>query len=330
MAIQRTASALSVIFWVICVMSVDLLATERAEAAGVQVTPLGSHDGEFCRFDRAMIFEDPDGTRILYDAGRTVAGPNDPRLGKIDVLLVSHMHGDHVGDRHLPAPNAGTCGDPDVSVKVTPNTSTVNLALATGAVIVTGSEMPRFFTGKLKALGGDPKKSRLVRFGASTKVGGVTLTTVPAVHSNGISGSFIEGQLGEMLNAAGLTAYAGPPTGYVLTFSNGLVVYLSGDTGVTAEQQTVVGRQYKAKLVVMNIGNTFTTGPTEAAFVVNGLIKPHSVIASHANEVATKDGMVIAGTKTAAFIDAVEVPVHLPLSGRTMTFDEFGNCTAGC
>jgi len=56
MAIQRTAAALSVIFWVICVMSVDLLATERAEAAGVQVTPLGSHDGEFCRFDRAMIF----------------------------------------------------------------------------------------------------------------------------------------------------------------------------------------------------------------------------------------------------------------------------------
>ena len=25
---------------------------------------LGSHDGEFCKFDRAMIFEDPDGIRI--------------------------------------------------------------------------------------------------------------------------------------------------------------------------------------------------------------------------------------------------------------------------
>ena len=24
--------------------------------------------GEFCKFDRAMIFEDPNGTRILYDA----------------------------------------------------------------------------------------------------------------------------------------------------------------------------------------------------------------------------------------------------------------------
>ncbi|NNJ73608.1 MAG: MBL fold metallo-hydrolase, partial [Anderseniella sp.] len=41
-----------------------------ADAANVKITPLGSHEGEFCRFDRAMIFEDPDGTRILYDAGR--------------------------------------------------------------------------------------------------------------------------------------------------------------------------------------------------------------------------------------------------------------------
>ena len=39
-----------------------------------------------------------------------------------------------------------------------------------------------------------------------------------------------------MLNAAGLDRLRGPPTGYVLTFSNGLAVYLSGDTGITAEQ----------------------------------------------------------------------------------------------
>ncbi len=32
-------------------------------AKNVKVTPIGSHDGEFCRFDRAMILEDPDGTR---------------------------------------------------------------------------------------------------------------------------------------------------------------------------------------------------------------------------------------------------------------------------
>ena len=301
-----------------------------AVAANVKVTPLGSHDGEFCRFDRAMVFEDPDGTRILYDAGRSVAGAGDPRLGKIDVLLVSHMHGDHVGDRHLPAPNAGTCGDPDVSVVAAPNTSTVNIALATKARIITGSEMPKFFSSKLAALGGDPKASQLVRFGASTRVGGVSITTVPAVHSNGVSGAFIEGGLGEMLEAAGLTAYAGPPTGYVLTFSNGLVAYLSGDTGITAEQDSVVRQHYKASLVVMNIGDTFTTGPREAAFVVNDLVQAKSVIASHANEVATQGGKVIAGTKTDTFMQAANMPVHLPLSGRVMEFDGMGTCVAGC
>jgi L-ascorbate metabolism protein UlaG (beta-lactamase superfamily) len=303
---------------------------QSAVAANVKITPLGSHDGEFCKFDRAMVLEDPDGTRILYDAGRTVAGADDARLGKIDVLLVSHMHGDHVGDRHVTKVNAGECGKPDVSVKVAPTTNTINIALAKNAKIITGSEMPRFFAGKLKALGGNPKSSQLVRFGASRKVGGVAMTTVPAVHSNGVSGAFIEGELGKMLQAAGLTAYAGPPTGYVLTFSNGLAVYLSGDTGITAEQDSVVRRHYGAKLVVMNIGDTFTTGPTEAAFVINELVKPNAVIASHANEVATKDGKVIAGTKTDTFMKASNVPVHLPLSGRTMEFNESGKCVSGC
>jgi L-ascorbate metabolism protein UlaG (beta-lactamase superfamily) len=305
-------------------------ASPAARAAGeVKITPLGSHAGEFCRFDRALILEDPDGTRLLYDPGRTVAGGKDPRLGKIDAILVSHMHGDHAGDRHLPAPEAGTCAKPDVSAKSTPNTNAANIAIATGAKIVTGSEMPKFFAGKLKALGGDPKKSVLVRFGASTKVGGVTLTTVPAAHSNGIAGAMVDGDLGKMLDAAGLTAYAGPPTGYVLTFSNGLVAYLSGDTGVTAEQKTVVGDQYKAQLVVMNIGDTYTTGPTEAAYVVNDLIKPASVIASHANETGTEGGKVV-GKKTLTFMKAAKMPVHVPLSGKTMSFDGAGKCTAGC
>jgi len=299
-------------------------------ATTVNVTPLGSHDGEFCKFDRAMIFEDPDGTRILYDAGRTVAGADDPRLGTIHAVLVSHMHGDHVGDKHLTAPNAGECGKPDVSVVVVPNTNTVNIALAKDAKIIAGSEMPKFFGNKLKALGGNPKDAQLVRFGANRTIGGVRVTTVPAVHSNGISGAMIGGDLGALLDGSGLTAYAGPPTGYVLHFSNDLVVYLSGDTGVTAEQETVVGNQYKANLVVMNIGDTFTTGPTEAAYVINTLIKPAAVIPSHANEVATSGGKVIAGTRTEAFSNASQVPVHLPLSGRTMGFDGSGTCISGC
>jgi glyoxylase-like metal-dependent hydrolase (beta-lactamase superfamily II) len=122
-----------------------------ALAANVKVTPLGGQDGEFCPQDRALIFEDPNGTRILYDAGRTVAGPNDPRLGKIDIILVSHMHGDHAGNAHNKEPNSGSCANPDVSVSALPNSSTVNIALAKKAKIVTGSEMPPFFASKLKA-----------------------------------------------------------------------------------------------------------------------------------------------------------------------------------
>jgi L-ascorbate metabolism protein UlaG (beta-lactamase superfamily) len=169
-----------------------------------------------------------------------------------------------------------------------------------------------------------------VRFGASKKVGGVKITTVPAVHSNGVSPAFIGGTLGASLKAAGLTAYAGPPTGYVLTFTNGLVVYLSGDTGITAAQDTVVRGHYKANLAVMNIGDTYTNGPIEAAYVVNELVKPNSVIASHANEVGTKGGKVIAGTRTDTFIKKSKAPVHVPLSGRTMSFDGSAKCVAGC
>jgi len=301
-----------------------------AIAENVKITPLGSHDGELCRFDRALILEDPDGTRLLYDPGRTVAGPEDPRLGRIDVVLVSHLHGDHVGDRRIARTNAGECAEPETPVVAAPSTNSVDIALAKGAKIITGSEMPRFFAGKLKALGGDPAASELVRFGGSRKVAGMSITTVPAVHSNGIAGELIGGELGHMLDAAGLTAYAGPPTGYVLTFSNGLVAYLSGDTGITAEQDSVVRGHYGAKLVVMNIGDTFTTGPKEAAYVVNALIKPSAVIASHVNEAATSDGKVVPGTKTDTFITASAVPVHVPLSGRTMAFDRDGTCVSGC
>lgn len=315
---------------ILAALTVALAGFAALAADGVKVTPLGLVKGEFCKFDRALIFEDPDGTRILYDPGRTVAGPNDPRLGKIDAILASHMHGDHVGDKHQPAPGAGTCGEPDLSVGALPNTNLVNIALAKNAKIVTGSEMPKFFATKLKALGGEPKNSLLVRFGAARRIGGVTITTVPAAHSNAVNPAMIGGELGELLAAAGLGAYVGPPTGYVLSFSNGLVAYLSGDTGITAEQESVVQRHYHALLAVINIGDVFTTGPTEAAFVINELVKPNSVIVSHANEVATIDGIVVTGSKTDTFTRAARVPVHVPLSGRTMTFDADGDCIDGC
>jgi hypothetical protein len=37
-----------------------------------------------------------------------------------------------------------------------------------------------------------------------------------------------------------------------------------------------------------------------------------------------------AATKTETFVKEVKVPVHLPLSGRTMVFDGKGTCVSGC
>lgn len=296
----------------------------------VRITPLGSHDGEFCAMDRAMVFQDPNGTRILYDAGRTVAGASDPRLGNIDIILVSHVHGDHIGNAHIKSVNSGSCARPLADVSSLPESNSVDIAVAKHASIVTGSEMPRLFAAKLKQAGGDPKKSITVRFGAMAHINGIGITTIPAVHSNGLAPEFIGGSLGDAMKAAGLTAYVGPPTGYVLKFTNGLVVYLSGDTGITAEQEAVVRNYYHARLAVINIGDTYTTGPSEAAYVINDLVKPAAVIPSHANEAATRKGKLLPGTRTEAFARASQVPVYLPLSGRTMEFDDTGLCVSGC
>ena len=303
--------------------------TVPALAQNVKVTSLGGFEGEFCPQDRALVFEDPNGTRILYDPGRTVAGANDPRLGKIDIILVSHMHGDHVGNAHVKEPHAGSCERPDITVSAAPNTSAVNIALAKKAKIVTGSEMPAFFAAKLRANGGNPADSMLVRFGGNLTVGGVRISTVTALHSNGVAPEFIGGEFGKFLADHGIAGDVGPATGFVLRFSNGLVTYLSGDTGVTADHE-ILRTHYNAKLAVMNIGDGFTTGPAEAAFVMNELVRPVAVIASHANEVGTVGGKVRPGSKTDTFMKAAKMPVHVPLSGRTMEFDGGGRCTGGC
>ena len=72
-----------------------------AQAQTVKITPVGQRTGEFCAGDRALLFEDPTGVRILYDPGNTVAGGADARLGDVHAILITHAHTDHVGSARL-------------------------------------------------------------------------------------------------------------------------------------------------------------------------------------------------------------------------------------
>ena len=88
-------------------IAVAACASACAVGQNVKITSLGSHAGELCDRDRATLFEDPTGVRILFDAGQSVTGGDDPRLGEVHVVLLSHAHGDHIGNRRLKSLEAG-------------------------------------------------------------------------------------------------------------------------------------------------------------------------------------------------------------------------------
>ena len=83
---------------------------------------------------------------------------------------------------------------------------------------------------------------------------------------------------------------------------------------------------YKVNAAIIHIGDIFTMGPDEAAFAVNRLIKPRSVIPTHANEVATTGGVVNDRTRTERFIVKSRRPVVVPLSGVPIYCNSRGHC----
>ena len=115
-----------------------------------------------------------------------------------------------------------------------------------------------------------------------------------------------------------------------MKFSNGLAVFLSGDTGIHTEMKTVVNDFHKANLAVMNLGPN-AVNAVSAAYAINELVQPASVIVSHVNEAATQGGKLRPDTRAAAFIGRLKGrPAHLAVSGRTMEFDGKGKCVSGC
>ncbi len=320
----------------------------------VKVTPLGSHDGELCANDRALMFEDPTGVRILFDIGQSVAGDSDPRLGDVHVVLLSHAHGDHIGDRKASALNAGTCARPE-TVSAAPNSNTAEVAAAKNSAVVVSNDMARFLAKKIQNIRGVnttdcpttglsrettvPSAApcvanlqlggmRTIRFSGAANA--VQIALVQADHSNNIPRSLLTDPVKTNLAVDNLTAYVGHANGYVIIFTNGLRVYLSGDTAIMGNMKTIINGFFKVNLAVMNVG-AFAMQSETGAFAVNELIQPKAVIPTHVNEAATKGGRVDPGSKTKQFIDLVKGrAVHVPLSGKAMEFNGDALCVAGC
>jgi Predicted Zn-dependent hydrolases of the beta-lactamase fold len=323
-------------------------------AQTVKITALGSHAGELCQNDRALIFEDPSGVRVLYDAAATIAGGTDPRLGDVHVVLLSHAHGDHIGDVKAAGADAGTCARPE-TVSAAPNSNTGDIAAAKNSAVVVSNDMGAFLGKKIQNIRGavtpacstvgllretivpssTPCIANLQLGGKRTikfagKPTGVQIALVQADHSNNLPRSLLTESARTYLAPDDLRGYVGHANGYVISFTNGLKVYLSGDTAIMGDMKSIIGGFYKVNLAVMNMG-AFAMQSEEAAFAVNELIQPNAVIPSHVNEAATEYGKVVPGTKTQQFIDLVKGrSVHLPLSGRTMEFNGDARCTTGC
>jgi L-ascorbate metabolism protein UlaG (beta-lactamase superfamily) len=333
-------------------IAVLMSACAGATAQNVKVTPLGTHAGELCERDRATIYEDPIGVRILYDPGQSVLGADDPRLGRVDVILLSHAHGDHIGDQKLKAAGAGTCDKPEL-VSAAPASTTGEIAAAKNAALVVVTQMGAFLGTKIAAIKGKPTGAcplsgpdivvpaatacigalmtggtRTVRTADAKQA--IEIVAVPAQHDSLVPRSLLGAEARKALDPDDVSVQLGPPIGYVIRFTNGLVAYLSGDTGMHAEMKSVVHDYYHANYLELNLGPNAVT-PNEAAYIANELVQPASVLASHVNEAATADGKVRPGTRTAAFIERVKGRAVYPaLSGRTLEFNGEGKCVAGC
>jgi L-ascorbate metabolism protein UlaG (beta-lactamase superfamily) len=342
------------------------LGSSPARAANVTITPLGAAAGEFCVGDRALLFEDPTGVRVLIAPGRTVNGSADPRLGaagSVHVLLIDHPHVDHIGDVFHK-----NCAGNSTSAFAFPDEGNApEIAAVHNSAVLVGGELPDFFTQKIKNITGTtpagcpavglgntmtvPRTSPcvgVIRGGTRTVVTGsntqgVRITTIPAFHAGGAPRIFVDDNSitnpgGHVMPqiatgvAPGLTGYAGSETGYILRFTNGLSVLWTGDSGLLGDWATQ-SQMYGTNLAVAHVGDLFTMGPEEANFALRNLIKPKSVIPEHVNQVSTAKGVVVAGLRVDRLITLLTgsgIAVNVPLSGVSMQYDGTGTCVSGC
>lgn len=193
----------------------------------------------------------PGGKVIMIDPFIT-KNPKTPKehkdlakLGKVDLILITHGHGDHVGD-------------------------SVKLAEMTGAKIGINADMGRTF-----AYLGWRGMKQLIRFNKSGPIKplpGITVTMTRAEHSSEVS----------YTDSAGKKSMepGGEPAGYIIEMENGYKIYHAGDTGVFADMK-FIGEFYKPDLALLPIGGHFTMDPKHAAYAVNKLLKTPTVMPMH-------------------------------------------------
>ena len=172
-------------------------------------------------------------------------------LGKVDLILVTHGHGDHARD----------LGE---------------LARLTGATVIANWEYA-FQLGNIGLIEID-KAIGMNKGGTVAPLGrGIKVHMVPAEHSSSV----------DLLNLGLLTPDSnhrflagGVPVGYVVELENGFKIYHSGDTDVFGDM-ALINKFYRPDLALVCIGGHFTMGPERAAYAVRELIKPKQVIPIH-------------------------------------------------
>jgi L-ascorbate metabolism protein UlaG (beta-lactamase superfamily) len=105
-----------------------------------------------------------------------------------------------------------------------------------------------------------------MNIGGTVQLEDVAVTMVEAKHSSGV-----EGKSG--------TQYAGIATGFVLSVSNGPVLYHAGDTTVFTDMK-LIKELYHPDLAMLPIGGFYTMGPREAAMAAQ-FIEPQAVLPIH-------------------------------------------------